>query len=136
MYDLFWGIYEKGVEIEGIDNNVDVRLTRSSLMRLQPLVQVMKTCNLSFSCLFVDNKRNLRSGESNPGRPRDRRKYLTTILLRIHHNLPIYIFNTPIEQEIKSSKWRSKRRKIDYFVFIFIQKTIKFQYCRFWERRA
>ena len=34
MYDLFWGIYEKGVEIEGIDNNVDVRLTRSSLMRL------------------------------------------------------------------------------------------------------
>ena len=28
-------------------------------------------------------KKKLRSGESNPGRPRDRRKYLTTILLRI-----------------------------------------------------
>ena len=34
-------------------------------------------------CLLKKRKRNLRSGESNPGRPRDRRKYLTTILLRI-----------------------------------------------------
>ena len=43
----------------------------------------------SLQSMFVGNqipriKRDLRSGESNPGRPRDRRKYLTTILLRIY----------------------------------------------------
>ena len=62
-------------------------------------------------------KRILRSGESNPGRPRDRRKYLTTILLRIHKE-----FKTTVEKHPQTSHFYHQNHSFSLFLFDFLMK--------------
>ena len=65
------------------------------IVYLQVHIHLFRLCQFKLVLLlseklvtFGKQKEALRSGESNPGRPRDRRKYLTTILLRNQDKSP------------------------------------------------
>ena len=66
------------VSVQG-DNAREVEEMREAMMRKMMEEGIDEDLlDSDYFCLI----KKLRSGESNPGRPRDRREYLTTILLR------------------------------------------------------